>query len=55
MWRHIEPERLLQCAQGKELLESETDHLASCEDCLELLIFFQEQIRYTASPEKKAA
>src|SRR5262245_50199608 len=44
MWRHIEPDRLLQCVQGKELLESEADHLASCEDCLELLIFFQEQI-----------
>jgi len=55
MWRHIEPDRLLQCAQGKELLESETDHLVSCEDCVELLTFFQEQIRNTASPEKKAA
>jgi hypothetical protein len=52
---HIEPERLLLGAQGKELLESEATHLACCELCVELLIFFQEQIRYTASPEKKAA
>jgi hypothetical protein len=52
---HIEPERLLQGAKSKELLESETNHLASCELCLELLIFFQEQIRKAASPEKKAA
>lgn len=55
MWRRIEPNRLVQAVKGKELLESETNHLASCELCLELLIFFEEQIGKTTSPEKKAA
>jgi hypothetical protein len=55
MWRHIEPDGLLQVARGQELLEIETDHIASCEFCLELLIFFQEEIRNTTPPEKKAA
>jgi len=55
MWRHIEPDRLLQGARGQELLQSETDHIASCEFLPELLIFFQEQVRKASSTEKKAA
>jgi hypothetical protein len=54
MWRHIEPERLYQATQGAKLLDSESDHLASCQMCQELLLFFEEEIR-TVSSETKAA
>jgi len=52
---HIELERVLLGSQGENLLQSEMDHVASCELCLELLIFFQEEIGNTTSPEKKVA
>jgi hypothetical protein len=55
MWRHIEPDRLYQGAQGAELLDSESDHLVSCEICHELLIFFEEQIKGMSGSETKAA
>jgi len=44
MWRHVEPDRLWAGANGMPLSESETDHLACCGFCQELLVFFQEQI-----------
>jgi hypothetical protein len=55
MWRHIDPDRLLQGAQGGELLNSECDHLVSCDICQELLIFLQEHMAATPSSEPKAA
>ena len=55
MWRHIDPDRLLQGAQGGELLDSECDHLVSCDICQELLIFLEEQMVTTFSSEPKAA
>lgn len=44
MWRHLEADRLFAGAKGMPLDESETDHLACCELCQELLVFFQKQI-----------
>jgi hypothetical protein len=44
MWQHVEPDRLWAGANGMPLNESETDHLAYCGLCQELLVFFQEQI-----------
>jgi len=55
MWRHIEPDRLCQGAQGAELLDRESDHLVSCEISHELLIFFEEQIKGMPGSETKAA
>jgi hypothetical protein len=44
MWRHIEPQKLFESGRGTVLAESETEHLASCQLCQELLIFFLRQI-----------
>jgi len=43
MWRHIEPVRLSEGTRGGVLDECESEHLASCQLCQELLIFFFEQ------------
>jgi len=44
MWRHIEPQKLLESGRGAVLDQSETEHLASCQLCQELLTFFLRQI-----------
>jgi hypothetical protein len=54
MWRHLEPDRLHAVAHGMPLDESETKHLAHCEFCQELLVFFQEQIAESALGDKAA-
>jgi hypothetical protein len=57
MWRHVEPQRLLEGTRGGMLDERETDHLVSCELCQELLIFFEEQSSTLnqSQPDDKAA
>jgi len=44
MWPHLDPDRLFAGASGMTLDERETSHLACCDLCQELLVFFQEQI-----------
>jgi len=51
MWRHIEPQKLSEAARGAVLDQSECEHVASCQLCQELLVFFLKQI--ATSPDSK--
>jgi hypothetical protein len=55
MWRHIEPERLHQTANGVRLLDSECEHLVSCALCHELLILFEKLTHVTEPGQAQAA
>ena len=57
MWQHIEPDRLLKAAEGVVLGESETAHLAWCEFCQEMLVFFvaHRPLLEPSNPDVRAA
>jgi hypothetical protein len=57
MWQHVEPEKLLEAAEGAALQEMETAHMTWCEFCQELLLFFvsHRPLLKAAKPDVKAA
>src|SRR5436190_22334556 len=57
LWQHIEPDRFIQALEGSLFEESETAHLAFCELCQELFLFFvrERPSAPTTKPGLKAA